>query len=288
MRLVSHKKTFHLIVLVISGVTLGAAADNQVNAEIISTLDAAVPGASATVGVLFAVPERAHIYWRNPGDSGLATGIDWDLSEDFAVGELQWPAPTQFSVEGLEDERYFGYTEETLLFAEVTIPDDAKPGTEIVIRANAYWLVCLDDGVCIPEDVDLELSIAIGSESKSSSFRDTVEQYRSKVPGSLMDTDSPIVVGWSKTSETSLTVGTKGAFRIAADSTRYETAFYPYTGGGWTMEFPESSALLSTVVFRPRARSAEPSGGVLVLSLEDDSESDAKQYAIEVEAPKTP
>lgn len=303
MRLVLHMKTLLLIVLIFSGASLGAFADNQVKAEIISSLDAAVPGASAMVGVLFAVPERAHIYWRNPGDSGLATGIDWNLSEDFAVGELQWPAPTQFSVEGLEDERYFGYSGETLLFAEVTIPDDVKQGTEIVIRANAYWLICLDDGICIPEDVDLELSIAVGSGSKPSSSDATFNRYQKEVPSGLANADSPITLEWSMDPKTALTVRTRGASQFSMDTAEHESAFYPYAGGAWTMEFSESSARLSMVVVRPKDKNAKPIGGVLVYSLKGASERATnkhatikswtiqhapRRYAIEVQAPKIP
>lgn len=283
-----HTKTCLLLFLISLGVTLGVAADNQVKATIISTHDVAAPGASVTVGIHFSIPERAHIYWRNPGDSGIATGVEWTVPESVTVGELNWPVPKSFTVEGLDDEVYFGYEEKTMLFAKITIPDDAKQGTEIIIRANAYWLVCLDDGVCIPEDVDLELSIAIDSESKSSSFSDAIEEYRSEVPGRLSNTDSPIRIDWADSPDTSFTVSTKGKSLFAADTTLYGPTFYPYTGGGWLMEFSESHALLSTVVFRPNAESATPTGGVLVFSLKGDSESAARRYAIEVQAPELP
>ena len=40
------------------------------------------------------VPENGwHVYWRNPGDSGLATALNWTLPPGVTAGELQWPYP---------------------------------------------------------------------------------------------------------------------------------------------------------------------------------------------------
>src|SRR5919109_4058926 len=32
-----------------------------------------------------------HIYWQNPGDSGLPTAIDWSLPPGFSAGDILWP-----------------------------------------------------------------------------------------------------------------------------------------------------------------------------------------------------
>src|ERR1700735_1486374 len=39
-----------------------------------------------------------HIYWRNPGDSGLPTTIHWTLPAGFAAGDIQWPVPERFTL----------------------------------------------------------------------------------------------------------------------------------------------------------------------------------------------
>ena len=44
-------------------------------------------------GAATAEPEGWHSYWKNPGDTGIPTEIDWQMPEGFHVGELRWPTP---------------------------------------------------------------------------------------------------------------------------------------------------------------------------------------------------
>ena len=50
-------------------------------------------GEPFTVAVRLRMAEHWHTYWRNPGDSGLATEIAWTLPPGFSAGPIQWPAP---------------------------------------------------------------------------------------------------------------------------------------------------------------------------------------------------
>ena len=54
---------------------------------------ALVPGKTTMLGVLFSPESEWHTYWRNPGDSGEAPTIEWQASEAFEFGEIQWPLP---------------------------------------------------------------------------------------------------------------------------------------------------------------------------------------------------
>ena len=78
----------------------------QVKARLVADVETIEPGTPFRLGVLLTIPEHAHIYWRNPGTSGLATGIEWDLPEGFTVGELQWPNPQRFEIEEIDDITY--------------------------------------------------------------------------------------------------------------------------------------------------------------------------------------
>jgi len=60
-----------------------------------------------------------HTYWRNPGDSGMATVIDWQLPPGFASGPISWPQPQRFSEGSMTA---YGYAGEVLLLAEITPP----------------------------------------------------------------------------------------------------------------------------------------------------------------------
>ena len=69
--------------------------------ELIAAQSAIVPGASFDLAVRFKLEEHWHIYWQNPGASGLATSIEWTLPEGIEAGEIQWPAPERIELGGL-------------------------------------------------------------------------------------------------------------------------------------------------------------------------------------------
>ena len=49
----------------------------NVEAELVPIATSAAPGATTTVALRLKMREGWHTYWRNPGDSGLATTIAW-------------------------------------------------------------------------------------------------------------------------------------------------------------------------------------------------------------------
>jgi hypothetical protein len=55
------------------------AATEQVRAQLIASVDAVRPGDTFQAGVHQEIIPHWHTYWINPGDSGLATRIDYDL-----------------------------------------------------------------------------------------------------------------------------------------------------------------------------------------------------------------
>src|SRR5436305_7494309 len=77
-------------------------------------------GKTFDVGVLLTIKPGWHVYWKNPGDSGIATSVDFKLPEGFSVGELQFPVPERIEAPGgLVN---YGYTNEVMLLATVTPP----------------------------------------------------------------------------------------------------------------------------------------------------------------------
>ena len=94
-----------------------------------------------------------HTYWRNPGDSGQPTTIQWKLPPGWEAGAIQWPAPTRLPIGPLLN---FGYEDEVLLLTDIRVPGDAKASDSI--SAEAAWLVC-NESRCVPEDAVLKLSV---------------------------------------------------------------------------------------------------------------------------------
>ena len=72
------------------------AEESHVRARLVADAAELQGGESFLLGVLLEPDPGWHVYWRNPGEAGLATDIAYDLTEGFEVGELQWPVPVSF------------------------------------------------------------------------------------------------------------------------------------------------------------------------------------------------
>ena len=150
----------------------------HVEAQLVSDKTAAQPGKPVAVGLKLRMAPEWHTYWKNPGDSGLPTRIQWVLPEGWKAGDIQWPYPKHLPVGPLMN---YGYEDEVVLLSELTPPANAKPGT-VVIGARAEWLVCKD--VCIPEkgELELEMPVANGEAAPNPRFLAHIERSRAMLP----------------------------------------------------------------------------------------------------------
>src|SRR3954468_3936890 len=64
-------------------------------------LETARPGDTVMAGVHMHMPPSWHTYWRNSGDSGGPTTIDWELPPGVTAGAIQWPVPEKYVTAGL-------------------------------------------------------------------------------------------------------------------------------------------------------------------------------------------
>ena len=130
----------------------------HVEAELLAERTAATAGKPVLVGLRLRMEEHWHTYWKNPGDSGLPTKIQWKLPEGWSAGPILWPHPEAQRVGPLMN---YGYSDEVVLLSELTPPADAKPGP-VALAADASWLVCKD--ICIPEKASLSLAFAVAAD----------------------------------------------------------------------------------------------------------------------------
>ncbi|MGF1456481.1 MAG: protein-disulfide reductase DsbD family protein [Alphaproteobacteria bacterium] len=97
-----------------------------------------------------------HTYYKNPGDSGEPTVLEWSLPEGFEAGEMGWPLPERLPYGPLVN---FGFEDEAVLLVPVTVPAGLTPGARLPLEAHAYWLVC--EEICIPQDAVLRLELPV-------------------------------------------------------------------------------------------------------------------------------
>ena len=133
-----------LFFLIIVSLQLNAQQIPSANAKIIVDSYSLEKSRSVPIGILIELEKDWHIYWRNSGDTGIPTSIEFDLPEKISISEIQWPVPKVFEYDGLAS---FGYEKQVLLIAELTIPENLELNS-VSVTANIKSLICKD--VCIP------------------------------------------------------------------------------------------------------------------------------------------
>ena len=130
--------------------------------QAVSALAPATTGATAApvwVGLQIAHQPHWHTYWKNSGDSGLPTTLEWTLPPGVIAGDIQWPIPKKIPIGNLAN---YGYEGTVLLPVPLTITPDFKPplaGNTLDVKLKAAWLVCKLE--CIPEEGEFALSIPL-------------------------------------------------------------------------------------------------------------------------------
>ena len=132
----------------------------RVRAELMAQApDGVVPGQSVWVGLQLTHRPGWHTYWRNAGDSGLPTQLQWTLPAGVTAGDIAWPVPQKIRIGTLAN---YGYEGTVLLPVPLTIAPDFKPplfANNLEVRLKASWLVCRTE--CIPEDGSFVLKIPL-------------------------------------------------------------------------------------------------------------------------------
>jgi thiol:disulfide interchange protein len=146
-----------LLFLVMGSVPLFAAPVSapHVTVELLTPTPAVFAPDSIEAGLHFKLDPGWHVYWLNPGDSGLPPTVKWTLPPAFRAGELQFPTPKRLPLGPLMD---FGYETEVMFPIQIQADASFKPGQRATLAAKVDWLVCRE--VCIPGKANLTLDVS--------------------------------------------------------------------------------------------------------------------------------
>ena len=158
-----------------------------VTAELVADVSAIRPGATFHLGVLLRIPPGWHVYWKDPGEAGMPTTVDFRLPDGYRAGELLWPLPKTFRQAG--DILGYGYEEQVLLWVPVTAPITAAPGSEAELRADAAWFACKDR--CVAGQAAPRLRLPVADASRPAR-RELFERWRRLLPVPAADCASPV------------------------------------------------------------------------------------------------
>lgn len=168
---------FLLLAIPASSLAASSVSAPHIRVSLLSELDAISSGGENWFGLLFEPDPDWHVYWKNPGDSGLPPTLDWQQSRGIAsVGEFLWPNPDAIPVRILMN---YGYKSVLLMFP-VSLEQGRQDAAELALDVS--WLVCKED--CIPGSGTLSLSLPTGH-GQATPAAPLFEKTRAQIPAEL-------------------------------------------------------------------------------------------------------
>ncbi|MEO0412606.1 MAG: protein-disulfide reductase DsbD domain-containing protein [Pseudomonadota bacterium] len=116
----------------------------------------AAPGETIGLALQFDVKPGWHLYWKNPGDTGLEPMVRWSAPEGTTFDDLSFPTPEAFTFAGFTN---YGYTAPFTLLTAATLPKTTTG--DVSLSARVEWLAC-DDKICVPESGSVSVSLPVG------------------------------------------------------------------------------------------------------------------------------
>lgn len=149
---------------------------NNVTMSLISERLSVKPGEVFHVALVQEIAPEWHTYWRNPGDVGEATRINWTVPNGVAIGPIEWPTPSQIPYGDFVN---YGYSSHAVLPIEVKIPQ-LQPVGPVELQANVNWLECKD--ICIPGSSVVSVVVNVAQASVPSANAGEVQTAIAALP----------------------------------------------------------------------------------------------------------
>ncbi|SEQ53857.1 thiol:disulfide interchange protein DsbD [Solimonas aquatica] len=261
-----------LMLMPLSG--LVAAQTQPVQAELLSENQTLRAGAENMIALRLKPQAGWHVYWRNPGDSGIATKLEWQLPAGVQAGQIQWPYPHQFRLGELVN---YGYGAETLHLVPLTL--DAGVRGPLTLKATAKWLVCKD--LCIPGKAELSLTLPVAAQAQTDPrLKAAFAQARAQLPQSV-DWPAQYQVQAGDFSLAVQSPSVQGASRIS---------FFPYAAdlinhaAAQRQQLQGAQLRLSQALNAYYVAASTPVQGLLLI----DTAGDARAYEITARAGSVP
>jgi thiol:disulfide interchange protein/DsbC/DsbD-like thiol-disulfide interchange protein len=254
-----------------------AVATDNVKAQLVSEVSSIAPGQSFWVALEFNIRDGWHTYWRNPGDSGQATSLKWQLPPGFTAADILWTTPHRFELPPLVN---YGYAKHAVHLVKITAPKDLKTGAPAALSAKASWLVCSD--VCIPEDADLQVKLPVSGEigAADPAAAALFAAARSELPGA----EPAATTARIQNGQLIITLGKDWGATLPQIKT---LAFFPYDEGGIEYAAPQTMTRNNDAVeLAMKLGDQPPKGGSIrgVLLATEQSGSDMVTVPLEIGA----
>lgn len=153
-------------------------AEDLVDVRAAADVDAIQPGQTFHLAFIYDIEPAWHIYWVNPGVSGLPPSIDVEAPDGFEVGEIRWPRPSAIQEpQGLA----YGYDDMAVLFVPITAPADFADD-EVEFTASLRWLVCKEMCLMGRGKASVTIPASDNGDSRQTDDRDIVRTFLDRLP----------------------------------------------------------------------------------------------------------
>jgi thiol:disulfide interchange protein DsbD len=130
-----------------------------VRAYLLSDVSHVAAGQEFSLGVRLDIEPTWHIYWINPGETGLPTETKFEVPKGFSSGEVRYPGPARFeSPGGIVS---YGYEGVTVISVPVVAPDSLAAGDRLRFVVEVSWLACRE--ACIPGSSSNEMRLDVAA-----------------------------------------------------------------------------------------------------------------------------
>ncbi len=159
--------------------------NEQLTVDIVTDQTSVIAGENFQVGIRFKMKPHWHVYYKEPGDVGMPTKVQFGSQSDIRFGELLWKKPVRFDDQDVS----YGYVDETLMASVVTSPSALAASSGMVkITASVSWLAC--NTSCIPGKTELEIALPLATQGTAKVTQNTELFKGLGFNGNLSEIDS--------------------------------------------------------------------------------------------------
>lgn len=150
------------------------ASEQTVRARLVAATDAVGQDHDIHAGLQVSLDQGWETYWRSPGDAGSPPRADWSGSRNVGGVDWHWPAPTRFTLFGLET---YGYRGEVLFPLTIHLE---RPGEPVSLRGTLELLVC--SKICVPKTLALTLDLPAATAAADPEASNLIARSEAQVP----------------------------------------------------------------------------------------------------------
>ncbi len=225
-----------ILLLALAWPAAGALFGRKTETRLLLAAESAKPGETVPAGVELRMAPGWHTFWRNSGDSGQATEIEWTLPPGVTAGEIQWPVPEKHTDEGLTT---YIFHDEAVLLVPLKLAANVPPGP-LEISAKIAWQEC--EKVCVKGTVTVRATLIIGDTSKPSAHAALLEAARKRLPApepaassisSIKAAAGTAAAHWGKPAS-----GNTRPLLIEWTTGLKNADFFPFEARGFTVQAP--------------------------------------------------